>query len=174
MNREERMKALAVLAECVQDVIRGGWMSRVDLDELSDTWHSGEYRVRWHDDGTASLLDQGSDSNELLRFQVEVTVSAVSANAPLASAAAPCPWSYIPAGWFVQPSPGAPWWEIISTTRQGAVQAVGMRTGNKRGIWMRTPDQKVTACPGSARGPMQDALDALPPFEILDDRLEEF
>lgn len=96
------------------------------------------------------------------------------ANAPLTSAAAPCPWSHIPAGWWVQPSPGTPWWEIISTERQGAVQAVGMRSGGNRGIWMRTPDQKVMACPGSARGPMQDALDALPPFEILDDRLEGF
>lgn len=180
MNLTERMKALGILADTVQDVIRAGWMDRVDLDELSDTWHSGEYTIRWYEDGTAAVCDLGAHT-PLLRFRVEVTVSAVEpepeVNEPRGFVLTR-EWQEIPAGWFVQ-SPKDPdvWFEVMRTEREPNatenIQIVTLRAPDGRTVTTRRPaGDEVKVRKGTEGAAVAEALELLGPgAHIIEDQV---
>lgn len=166
-----RMGLLKALSEAVQGVIRGGWMRELEYREE-------DFRIRWQDDGTGSVerLDRYGLGTEILRFQVEVTCSAVEPVEPATNQPTGFvfrkPWKSIPAGWFVRAKADGPWFEIVDTGRlDSATQAVtlkGLRT------FAYDPNATVTCRRGSlAPTSVQAALEALGEgVEILDDRTE--
>lgn len=156
------MELLTLLSETVQDVIRGGWMRQVDF-------HEEDHRIVWHTDGTGTV--ETVDHRTLLRFQVEVTCSAVEeANQPIGFVTSK-PWSAIPVGWFVAVKPTGPWYEVLGTERIGDAQQVTIRVGDGSNSWLRDPRTEVTCRAGSMTNPLGDAVRVLGDgVEILEDQ----
>ena len=148
------MELLTLLSETVQDVIRGGWMRQVDF-------HEEDHRIVWHTDGTGTV--ETVDHRTLLRFQVEVTCSAVEETNEPIGFVVHRPWSAIPVGWFVAVKPTGPWYEVTASVRKDEREQI---------VWLKFPDGtehefprgrtvEVTCRAGSLSNPIGDAVQAL-------------
>lgn len=136
MNIEDRTKLLQLLGETVQDVIRGGWMRQVDFREQ-------DFSIRWHTDGTGTV--ETPDHRVLLRFQVEVTCSAVEPP-PIARHR---PWSQIPAGWLVLHPKKDEWLKVLATKLVQGKQRVRLEfPDGQLATFPYPPDTVVTCRPG--------------------------
>lgn len=160
---QQRMDLLTEINETARGTL-GEWMRYWRAETGWDV------RMRWQEDGTAVVE---VDSDEVMRVQVEITVSAAdyvdAVNKPTGFVITRT-WATVPAGWFVQSPKG--WFEVIASRRDGDQQMVTLSTtSGQQGTWPRPPDAEVKVRRGTLADVVLDtAMDALGSgTTILDD-----
>ena len=167
---QQRMDLLTEINDVIRDTANT-WCRRWNAGEHQDEY---EINLRWQEDGTAVVE---VDTDEVMRVQVEITVSAldyVDATNKATGFVITRTWATVPAGWFVQSPKG--WFEVIASRRDGDRQMVTLAAGGQQGTFPRDPDAEVKVRRGTLADVDLDTamavlgegaviIDSTPPFD---------
>lgn len=162
LSIQERMDVLDALAVDVRDAAME-WAKLSVVEREGSPLEGQELYLSWQEDGTVSV--QCPRYVEILRAQVEITVSVVAEEPPRINEPDgpefPSQWGKVPSGWFVK-TPKGEWLEVTSTYRvpedpSGHRQMVGLLIDGKVAAFKRDPKGEVWARRGTLAPADRDA-----------------